>query len=433
MNERKVFFVGLAMMVLAGVVYASGNREKTPGDVTIQVAYPVAVDAPISDILDRYAREFEAKNPGVTIEPVYAGGYPDIRTMIQTTMDGGGSPPALSVLLATDLFDLANARYIEPITDLIQAMPDGQAYLEDFIPVFLSNSYYMDEIWSLPFQRSAVMLYYNADLLEEAGIEAPSNWAELAEAAQALTVRQNGEVLRWGIEWPSSWPYWLFQPLAMGAGQNIVGEGDAEVFFDHPDVIAAIEYYNSLSDRYQATPRGVQASWGNVVPGFVAGDSAMIVHTSGSLARILSQADFSVGVTGIPGRDGGQFSVPGGGNLYITRGIPEAQRQAAFDFAVFLTEPDRVADFSIATGYIAHRNSAFETPALGEYIRQHPQAGEARQILATAGKELSLQNLGEVRNIFHNYLEAAFNRQMTPAEAMREAQREADAALRDFR
>ena len=43
-----------------------------------------------------------------------------------------------------------------------------------------------------------------------------------------------------------------------------------------------------------------------------------------------------------------------------------------------------------------------------------------------------MQNLGEVRSIFHDYLQQAFNGEMTAAEAMAAAQAEADEALADF-
>lgn len=430
---RLMMIATLIALVTLGA-FAGGQTEG--GDeqpVTIRIAYPVAVDAPVTAILDGYAREFMEENPGVQVETVYAGGYGDVRTAIQTAIDGGGDAPALGVMLATDLFDLANAQYIEPLTPYVEGMEDGEDYLDDFLPAFLSNSYYMDEIWSLPFQRSAVVMYYNADLLAERGQGVPTNWDTLGRTAADLTQRDGESVTRWGLEWPSGWPYWLFQPLAIGAGRNIVGESDTEVYFDHPAVVDAIEYYNSLSEEYRAMPEGVQASWGNVVPNFVSENTAMIVHSSGSLSNALSQADFEVGVSGIPGPDGGTYSVPGGGNIYMMTGLSDAQKQAAFDFAVFLTEPSRAADFSIQTGYIATRESAFADDALQAYISENPQAGKMRDILATAGKELAVQNLGEVRNIFHSHLQAAFNDDEEPAEAMAEAQRAADEALADFR
>ena len=57
--------------------------------------------------------------PYITVEPVFSGGYADVQTAIQTTIDGGGTPPALAVLLATSLYDLINADYIAPMDEYV--------------------------------------------------------------------------------------------------------------------------------------------------------------------------------------------------------------------------------------------------------------------------------------------------------------------------
>jgi sn-glycerol 3-phosphate transport system substrate-binding protein len=403
--------------------------------VTIQVFYPVAVDAPIADLLKNFVTKFEAQNPNIKVEPVFSGGYGDVKTAIQTTIDGGGQPPAAAVMLAVDIYDLVNADYIIPLDDYINSWEYGETYINDFIPAFMENSYTEDgRLWSIPFQRSAVLLYYNADLFKEAGLEPPDSWESLAKAAQQLTVREGDKVVRWGLEWPSGWPYWLFQPLAIGNGQNIVGESSTEVYFDHPKVIEAVQYYIDLSHEYKAMPEGVQAVWGQAPSDFASGQTAMIVHSSGSLRGILDQADFEVGVMAIPGHEPGTYAtVPGGGNLYIFKDVPKAQQDAAWKFIEFITRPENAAQFSIETGYIAPRELAYDTPPLQKHLEEVPQAAVARDVLKYAGKEFSVQNLGEVRNIFHDYLQKAYNGEMSPAEAMAAAQKAADEALAPFR
>ncbi len=394
--------------------------------VTIEIFYPVAVDAPIAAILDGYIADFEAENPNITVEPVFSGGYGDVKTAIQTTVEGGGQPPALGLMLATDLYDLANAGIIAPLDDLA----GDAAFLDDFFPAFMENSYYDGDLWGIPFQRSVVLLYYNKDMFAEAGLDAPTSWDELAAAAQALTVSDT----QWGIQWPSGWPYWLFQPLAIGAGQNIVGESDTEVFFNDPKVIEAVQFYIDLSAEYGAMPAGVQGVWGTAPTDFASGQTAMIVHSSGSLPGILEQADFEVGVMALPGKEAGTYAtVVGGGNLYIMDGAPQEQKEAAWKFIEFLTDADRAADFSVQTGYIAARQSSYESEAMQAYLAETPQAAAARDALQYAGREFSVQNLGEVRNIFHDYLQRAYNGEMSAADAMAAAQEEADAALDAFR
>jgi sn-glycerol 3-phosphate transport system substrate-binding protein len=114
-------------------------------------------------------------------------------------------------------------------------------------------------------------------------------------------------------------------------------------------------------------------------------------------------------------------------------GISDAEKAAAWKFIEFLTEPERVADFSIQTGYIAGRESAYDTDAMQSYLAEVPQAADTRDALQYAEAEFTVQNLGEVRGIFHDYLQRAFNGETSVADAMAAAQSEADAALEPFR
>jgi len=406
-------------------------EEPAMEPVTFQVFYPVAVDAPIAAILNGYIEDFQAEYPYITVEPVFSGGYGDVQTAIQTTIDGGGEPPALGVMLATALYDLINADYIAPLDGYVADMEGGDAYVADFLPAFLANSYYDDQLWSIPFQRSAVVMYYNADMFAAAGLEPPTSWQSWAEAAQALTV-QEGDITNWGLHFSSDWPYWLFQPLAIGAGQNIL-ENDCTVVFDDPAVIEAVQFYIDLSAEYGAMPAGVQATWPTDPPDLASGATAMIVHSSGSLNGLLEQADFELGVMPYPGKEEGTYaSVPGGGNFYILKGAPQEQQDAAWKFVEFISRPEYVADYSINTGYIANRASAYDTEAMQAYVAEVPQALATRDALQYAGAELATQNLGQVRGIFHDYLQRAINGEMGAAEAMAAAQAEADAALADF-
>jgi len=396
--------------------------------VTVEIYFPIAVDSPITEILQGYAEAYVAENPNVNIVWSFEGGYSDVKTRLLTVAEGGGEVPALAIMLATDIYDLRNAEVIQPL--------DGYAsedYLADFTPTWLSNSYYdydgdgAPELYGIPFQRSTVLLYYNADLLTEAGLDVPSDWESLATTAQALTTDT-----REGILVPNSWPYWVFQPFSAGAGQNIVSDSDVEVFFDNEPVIDALQYWVDLYQVYGATPEGVQSNWGDAPGALIDGAAAMIVHSSGSMRTILDNADFTVGVMGIPGKDGGQYTVTGGGNLYMTAGIDDATAQAAWDFVAWLTQPERTVDWSIQTGYYNTRDSGFDLDMWKEYASANPQVDEARFSLDFAAREFSVQSLGDVRDVFHADVLAVLNGEMEPAAAMADAQEKADAILSIF-
>ena len=414
------------LLVLSLLVTALGFASVSAQEpVTVEIYFPISVDSPITEILNGYAETYMAANPGVTISFLFEGGYTDVKTKLLTTKEGGGDLPALAIMLATDIYDLRNAEAIQQLDAYASA-----DYLADFFPTWLANSYYdynqdgKAGLYGIPFQRSTVVMYYNLDLLTEAGLQPPQNWDELATAAQALTTPD-----RWGILIPNSWPYWELQPFAIGAGQNIVTDSDSEVFFNTPAVIDSLQYWLDLFNVYKATPVGVQNNWGDATGMFLDGSAAMIVHSTGSLSGINANATFNWGVSAIPGKDGGFFTTTGGGNLYMVAGIDNATAQAAWKFVEWLTAPEQAVDWSIKTGYITTRMSGLELDAWKNYVAETPQAADAAATIEVAGREFSTQSLNDVRNVFHGYILKVLNEEISPADAMAAAQTEADAIL----
>lgn len=427
MKARFLFVCALVAALAVSVIGVLPAAAQ--GSVKVEIYFPIAVDSPITDILTEYEAAYEAEHPDVDIVFSYEGGYSDVKTKLLTTMEGGGDLPALAIMLATDIYDLRNAEAIVPLDAFA-----SEEYLADFFPTWLANSYYdydldgTPELYGIPFQRSTVLLYANKTLLAEAGFGMPTTWDELVAAAQALTTAD-----RWGILVPNSWPYWVFQPFAIGNGQNIVSESDVDVFFNDPKVVEALQFWVDLYEVYGVTPAGVQSNWGDAPGLFADGAAAMIVHSTGSLPSVLGNADFEVGVSALPGKDGEFATVTGGGNLYLVAGTDEATAQAAWEFTEWLTSPALAVDWSIRTGYITTRMSGLELDAWTSYAAENPQAADTVASLDFAGREFSVQALNDVRNVFHGYVLQVLNGEMGAAEAMVAAQTEADAILAVFK
>lgn len=419
----------LRLLLFTILIVLSGSILSAQDTVTVEIYFPIAVDSPISEILDGYASAYMEENPDVEIVWSFEGGYGDVKNRLLTVAEGGGDLPALAIMLATDIYDLRNAEVIQSLDMYV-----SDEYLNDFIPAWLTNSYYdfdgdgEGELYGIPFQRSTVLLYRNVSLFEEAGLDAPSSWEELALAAQALTTDS-----REGILIPNSWPYWLFQPFAAGSGQNIVSESDTEVIFNSSDSIEALEFWVDLYEEYDATPDGVQSNWGDAPGAFADGSAAMILHSSGSLRSILDMAEFEVGVSGIPGQEGGEFTVTGGGNLYLVAGIDDATAQAAWEFTEWLTAPEQSVDWSMNAGYFNTRASGFELEEWQDYANDNPQIADAQGTIEFAVREFSVQSLGDVRNILHTGILGVLNGETDAASAMEEAQLQADEILSIFR
>lgn len=401
----------------------------TSAPVELTFYYPVAVAGPITQIIDGYITQFEAANPNIKVNAVLSGGYGDTLTKIQTTIKGGGTPPDVAVLLSTDLYSLVDANAIMPLDDYVKAA-GGDTFTSDFYPAYLANSNYQNHVWSLPFQRSIPVLYYNRDMFKAAGLDdskGPANYAEMVADAQKLT-KPDGST--WGIEISSDGiPYWLFQSFVIGSGSNVFTAAN-KVTFDTPEVAKSLQDFVDLPNKYKVMPQGVLL-WANMPNDFVNGKAAMIWHSSGSLANILKQAKFNVGVSYTVGDKG--FGAPtGGGNLYMLKGIPADHQAAAWKFIQFMTSVDTQADWSINTGYVASRQSSYNTQAMKDHIAKVPQAAVAGAGLQYAGPELATHDNAQIQKFLGDAVQAALTGKSAIADALKSAQQQADQVLSQF-
>lgn len=401
------------------------------GTTELSFFYPIAVGGPITKIIDAYVADFMKANPNIKVTPTFAGSYQDTTTKIQTTIDGGGQPPDTAVLLSTDLYAVKDADYVIPLDDFIHSS-GGDKLVGDVFDAFMANSKDGGKVYGFPFQRSTVVMYYNKDLFKEAGLDPetpPKTWADMIAAAKKFA-KPDGS--RWGVEIPSDgFPYWVFQGMTLGLGKNIIGDAANKVTFNDPVVIQALQDWVDLGAKEKVSPASITI-WATTPTDFTSGKSAMIWHTTGSLTNILKEAKFQVGVAFLPGHKQ-PGSPTGGGNFYLFKKTPAAKQQAAWKLIQFMSSPEIQARWTIDTGYVAARKSAWDTPALKDYASKTPQVLVARDQLQHAGKELSTHDGPHVTEIFGNSLQAALTGKKSPGDAMKDAQDQADKILSQFK
>ncbi len=425
-----IFLLMLAMLAPAAL---------TQDDIVIDFYFPSATANDAEGIFQRYADMFQEENPGIAINPVFTGSYTDTRTTILTELQGGGAGPDVAVMLSIDLYSFAEEGHIIPAQGFIDAMDDGGAYASDFFPALMQNGVDAEgNVWSIPFQRSTPILYYNADMLAEAGYDSPpTNNAELVEIAQALTTEDRHGLL---VPVAGGFPIWMYQSFAIAYGRNIVSDDPTEVFFNTPEAVEAVEFVRSLGDELAVGPAG-GAAWGDTPIAFLAGQAGMIYHTTGNLTRILNDAEFEVGVWYLPsgpaGDDGTGYGAPtGGGNLYVfdDGSKSDAELDAIWRWVMFLSSPEIQADWGATTGYIAANATAWNTEPLASLAMEHPQYGVARDQLQFVGKEFSSYATITIQGIINGTLQSILTGEAEDAQAaMDAAQAQIDGILAEYR
>ncbi|MEI3606938.1 ABC transporter substrate-binding protein [Pseudogracilibacillus sp. SE30717A] len=405
---------------------ASEKKEKSGDKTEIDFYFPVAVGGPIANLVDDLVADFEEDNPDIKVNAKFGGSYEETMTQVMAAVHGGNAPE-LAVLFSIDLFTLLENDVIEELTPLFD-----QAYLDDFYGAFMENSSIDGSVYSLPFQRSTIVLYYNKDAFKEAGLDPekpPANWDELVEYGKKLTIDEGKT--QWGLEIPSTgYQYWMLQALALQTEENIMSKDGKEVYFDAPYVKESMEYWLDLGNEHKIMPEGI-IEWATVPSDFLSGNTAMMFHTTGNLTNVKENAEFDFGVSFLPANN--QYGSPtGGGNIYLFKDIPEENREAAIKFMEFLTEPETIAQWSIDTGYVATRESSYETEALKEYTEVFPESTVAREQLEYADSELATYQNGEIQKLFNDALQSILTGNTSVEDGLKNAQEEADKILEPF-
>src|SRR6186997_3022616 len=370
---KKILTVAFAALVVVTTPVAAQKVTE------ISLYYPVAVGGPVTKTIDQMAADFSKENPDVKVNPIYSGTYQESIVKVLTATKSG-KPPQLAVLLSTDMFSLIDEEAIVPIDDIAKSA-DDKKWLDGFYKSFMMNSRTGGKTWSVPFQRSTIVLYYNKDAFKEAGLDPekpPATWAEMAEVSKKLVKKDAfGNVSRWGVEIPSTgYGYWMLQALAIENGQKLMNEAGNKTFFNEKKTVEALQYWVDLSAKDGVMPKGA-VEWGTLRTDFLEGKTAMMWHTTGNLTAVKEGAKFNFGVAMLPAKER-RGSPTGGGSFYIFKNA----------------SPERAAEWSIKTGYVAVSPAAYKTPEMEKYAKDFPAATVARDQLDHAVPELSVHENG---------------------------------------
>lgn len=417
----------------AGSSDDKGGSEASGDALHLTFYYPVNVGGSAAKLIEQICADFNAENPDIVVEPVYTGNYDDTVTKIQTAMQGG-TPPDVFVSLATQRFTMASTGMAMPLDELIAADgEEGKAYIDDFLEGFMEDSYVDGQIYSIPFQRSTMVLFYNKDAFKEVGLDpekAPATWEEVVEYGQKLTNENRYGV---GLALNSGSAQWAFTGFCLqnsANGENLMTEDGKQVLFDTPENVEALQFWLDLQNKYKIMAPGI-VQWTDLPTQFLAGEVAMIYHTTGNMANINENADFEFGTAFLPGHK--RVAAPtGGGNFYISSGLSEDRVQAAWKFIKFATETERAAQWSLDTGYVATRTSCFETDLMKNYYEELPQAKVAYEQIPMSKPELTTYNAAEIWRVLNDNIQSAVVGDATPEEALKNAQEQATEILAEY-
>jgi sn-glycerol 3-phosphate transport system substrate-binding protein len=322
---------------------------------------------------------------------------------------------------------LGSTGAIVPIGEFLEG-PDGID--KTLIPaVFWDYNTAGGKLWSMPFNHSVPVLYYNRDLFSAAGLEnPPETWDELVQTAQKLTLDtdQNGQIDQWGLNVADD-THWYLSTMFLENGAQIVNPAETEVLYNSPEAVEMLTMWGDFVHTHRIMPANQHSE---AKGDFLAGKLGMLLSSSSGIPSMEEDASFKVGVAMLPAVAGRERALPvGGASLVIFKDPNLEIQKAAWAFVKFMTSKDSSLYLTTHTGYLPIYAAAADWPELVPYLQEHPNQVVPLESLkyATAIPEFSA--LGTSDSELRKAVETVELKAATPQEALDQAKKAVDKAI----
>jgi ABC-type glycerol-3-phosphate transport system substrate-binding protein len=309
---------------------------------------------------------------------------------------------------------------------------EGEEWFNNLSPNGWAFHEYAGAYYAVPWRVAPGMIIMNNNLLEKAGLEAPTGewtWDDLLEYAQAMTNPEEDEYgfcLIGSAEDPGT--DYQFYPFLFQAGGVMINE-DGLAGFNTEAGAEALQFLTDMINEYKVVPPGTTSATANTCIDLLAADKVgMYLNASLWLGIIRSgYPDANITISPAPVNVRGSTLV-GGTGLGIS---PMTEHpEAAWEFVKFMVSDDSMARWSTSLGFTPPNISLLESP---EFADDPEQAVVAYSIINQKMYSLShYPNNAELESILRSYIQAAYLQEMTPEEALSMAAAEWDPILMEY-
>ena len=366
---KRILAIALAAVMTLSLA-ACGAKEETPAtSSTPATSTPAAEKVELNVIAAQYGaqtadwwanfvKEFNAEYEDINLT-VDVVSWNDIYTVVNTRIANDEAPDILNI----DVFaDYQADDLLLPAQDYVSEETYAKMY-----PSFLEQSVVDGTVWAVPDLASARALYYNADLLAEAGVEVPTTFEELTAACQKIIDHFGGEVYPWGIDMTTDEGQAAFAYYTWNNGGGFV-DADGNWTLNSPENVEAIEYaVNLVKSGYTNSDPAPQTRY-DLQDLFGAGKLAMVIGPH-SIPTYISDKGMSVnyGVASIPCSTGTSVSAGVMDRfMCFDNDYSDAELAAVTTFFDYFYDDARYSDWVLMEGFLPATSTGAELVAAAD-------------------------------------------------------------------
>lgn len=410
--KKKLIAGILGVTMIAGMITGcgGGSGESPDGTTTIKYATYSAGPDHLED-MDAMIEEFEKQNPDIKVD-VEVIGYDDYFTKLQTQASSKTLPDVFEMNYENFNTYAGNGVLLD-LTELA----DGD---EDFSPDMLTGNTYEyfqndGKLYGLTEKVSDVVLYYNKDMFDAAGLEYPQadwTWDDLLTAAQALT--KDGV---YGFYAPVTYNE-LYKVVAQNGGALFDEDGNPTI--DSAENVEALQWMLDKMLKYHIQPTSEEMS--GKTPEDMFKNSEIAMEVTGSwMVTTFADAPFEWDIALEPGNTDQVHHVFADG---IVASADTKNAEAAWKLIKFLSTDPTAAKIRL--------DSSWDLPATNDESVQEQYTSQEKpehrevifEAMETGIMPPVVDHYAEVQNAINEQLNRAVIGQQSAEDALKAAQEE---------
>jgi len=209
------------------------------------------------ELLHVMVDEFNEGRTGLPVEAQYSGNYPEIFRKVHASIQAR-SVPDMAVAYQSMTAEYIRAGAVLELDPLIND-PDSGLTAEDwndFFPVVMETNRYDQfggKIYSFPFCKSVLMMYFNKRVLGQAGLDAPpETWDEFLDQCRKVKAATGRPAYAVSVDAST------IDGMVFSMGGEVISGKTA--LFDSPEALAVFTLLETLAQEELAYPidRGTQ-------------------------------------------------------------------------------------------------------------------------------------------------------------------------------
>jgi sn-glycerol 3-phosphate transport system substrate-binding protein len=411
-----------------------------PAFAKTEIQFWHAMTGQLNEAVNALVKQFNQSQGEYEVKPLQKGSYTETLTAAIAAYRQRQAPNIVQVFEAgTQTMMLSGA--VLPVYQLMKEQEIAVDWKDFIAPVV---GYYSKDgnLYSMPFNSSTPILYYNKDAFAKAGLDPskpPQTWKQVEEYGKKL---MSSGATKCGFS--TGWPSWVQlenmlalhdQPFA--TRRNGFDGLDAQLVINHE---LGVKHMAQLAAWQKEGIFSYGGRGGAADPKFLSGECGMYMQSSALIGGFTKGATFKWGTGQLPAY-GAPYkratSIIGGATLWVMKGKPAAENRGTARFLKFISDTNQQMWWHVTTGYLAISNSAVKNLEAGYHFKKNPDQYTAFAQLtkgtATANSQgLRLGNFTQIRDVIEAEMENIFAGKKTAKQGLDDAVAKSNEMLKEF-